>query len=72
MTSQHQQCSVHCTLYHDLATFTEVQWSNVSVPYLKPGLAENFGNVELRAAPLVQHFCVLSLAWFEVWDTDTV
>ena len=35
-------------------------WYNVSVPYPKPGLAENTGNVELRAAPLVQHYSVFS------------
>ena len=33
---------------------------NVSVPYPKPGLAENTGNVELGAAPLVQHYSVFS------------
>ena len=33
---------------------------NVSVPYPKPGLAENPGNVELGAAPLVQHYSVFS------------
>ena len=27
-------------------------WYNVSVPYPKPGLAENTGNVEFGAAPL--------------------
>ena len=31
-------------------------WYNVSVPYPKPGLAENTCNVELGAAPLVQHY----------------
>ena len=35
-------------------------WYNVSVPYPKPGLAENTGNVELGGAPLVQHFSVFS------------
>ena len=35
-------------------------WYNVSVPYPKPGLTENTGNVELGAAPLVQHFSVFS------------
>ena len=84
----------HYSLYHGLATFTEVTfvnvhhaqmstfvclwyigfvtvsttkinrkyrlWYNVSVPYPKPGLAENTGNVELGAAPLVQHFSVFS------------
>ena len=84
----------HITLYHGLATFTEVTfvnvhhaqmstfvclwyigfvtvsttkinrkyrlWYNVSVPYPKPGLAENTGNVQLGAAPLVQHFSVFS------------
>ena len=28
-------------------------WYNVSDPYPKPGLPENTGNVELKAAPLV-------------------
>ena len=31
-------------------------WYNVSIPYPKPGLADNTGNVELGAAPLVQHY----------------
>ena len=31
-------------------------WYNVSVPYPKPGLADNTGNVELGAAPLDQHY----------------
>ena len=35
-------------------------WYNVSVPYPKPGIAENTGNVELGAAPLVQHYSVFS------------
>ena len=35
-------------------------WYNVSVPYPKPGLAENTGNVELGAVPLVQHYSVFS------------
>ena len=85
----------YSTLYHGLATFTEVTfvnvhpaqmstfvievylwyigfvlvfttkinrkyrlWYNVSVPYPKPGLAENTGNVEIRAAPLVQHYAL--------------
>ena len=37
-------------------------WYNVSVPYPKPGLAENTRNVELGAVPLFQHFSVFS-AW---------
>ena len=58
----------HCTLYHGLAPFTEVHWYigcvtvYVSVQYPKPDLAENTGNVELGAAPLVQHYSVF-LAW---------
>ena len=31
-------------------------WYNVSVPYPKPGLAENTGNIELGAALLVQNY----------------
>ena len=33
---------------------------NVSVPYPKPGLAENNDIVELRAAPLIQYYSVFS------------
>ena len=40
-------------------------WYNISVPYPKPGLAENTGNNELEAAPLFQHYSVFS-AW-PVW-----
>ena len=37
-------------------------WYNVRVPYPKPGLTENTGNVELGAAALVPHYSVFS-AW---------
>ena len=36
-------------------------WYNVRVPYPKPGLAENTGNVEHGAAPLFQHYSVVSV-----------
>ena len=47
-------------------------WYNVSVPYPKPGLAENTGNVELGAAPLVQHFSVFSARPGLGYGTDTL
>ena len=58
-----------CLLYIGFVTVSTTKinrkyrlWYNVSVLYPKPGLAENTGNVELGAMPLVQHYSVLT-AW---------
>ena len=45
-------------------------WYNVSVPYPKPGLAENTGNVEHGAAPLCQHYSVVSVCLSPVKEDD--
>ena len=58
--------SIQYALYHGVATFTEVTFLDVQHAQMSSfGIevcAENTDNVELGAAPLIQHYSVFS-AW---------